>query len=126
MTWVNDTIRDFGISIGLPDLMVNEHGILDLDLPNEARLRIAHLAHLAVPEVVLSRSETMFYPAPARLTELLKLNDFRNSSEWPIQTAINDHELCISVRIPERAFVMNVMEQAFLSLKNSHMTSRLM
>ncbi len=126
MTWVNDTIRDFGISIGLPDLMVNEHGILDLDLPNEARLRIAHLAHLAVPEVVLSRSETMFYPAPARLTELLKLNDFRNSSEWPIQTAINDHELCISVRIPERAFVINVMEQAFLSLKNSHMTSRLM
>ena len=121
MTWVNDTIRDFGISIGLPDLMLNERGILDLDLPNEARLRIAHLAHLPVPEVVLSRSETMFYPTPALLTELLKLNDFRNSSEWPIQTAISDHEICISVRIPERAFVMNVMEQAFLSLKNSHM-----
>ena len=95
MTWVNDTIRDFGISIGLPDLMLNERGILDLDLPNEARLRIAHLAHLPVPEVVLSRSETMFYPTSAMLTELLKLNDFRNSSEWPIQTAINDHELCI-------------------------------
>jgi hypothetical protein len=121
MTWVNDTIRDFGISIGLPELMLNERGILDLDLPNEARLRIAHLAHLPVPEVVLSRLETMFYPTPSLLTELLKLNDFRNSSEWPIQTAINDRELCISVRIPERAFVMNVMEQAFLSLKNSHM-----
>jgi hypothetical protein len=121
MTWVNDTIRDFGISIGLPDLILDERGMLDLDLPNEARLRIAHLAYLPVPEVVLSRSETMFYPTPALLTELLKLNDFRNSSEWPIQTAISDHELCISVRIPERAFVMNVMEQAFSSLKDIYM-----
>ena len=121
MTWVNDTIRDFGISIGLPDLMLNDRGILDLELPNEARIRIAHLAHLPVPEVVLSRSETLFYPTSALLTKLLKLNDFRNSSDWPIQTAISDHELCISVRIPERAFVMNVMEQAFISLKNFHM-----
>lgn len=121
MTWVNDTIRDFGNSIGLPELMLNERGILELDLPNEARLRIAHLAHLPVPEVVLSRSETVFYPTSAMLAELLKLNDFRNSSEWPIQTAINDRDLCISVRIPERAFVMNVMEQAFLSIKNFHM-----
>ena len=124
MTWVNDTIREFGISIGLPELMLNERGILDLDLPNEARLRIAHLAHLPVPEVVLSRSETMFYPTPALLTELLKLNDFRNPSEWPVQTAITDHELCISVRIPERSFVVNAMEQAFSSLKNMHVSIR--
>jgi hypothetical protein len=124
MTWVNDTIRDIGISIGLPDLMLNERGILDLDLPNEARLRIAHLAHLPVPEVVLSRSETMFYPTPALLTELLKLNDFRNSSEWPIQTAISDQELCISVRIPERSFIVNAMEQAFSSLQNMHVKIR--
>ncbi len=124
MTWVNDTIRDFGISIGLPELMLNERGILDLDLPNEARLKIAHLAHLPVPEVVLSRSESMFYPTAELLTELLKLNDFRNSSEWPIQTAINDHELCISVRIPERSFVVNVMEQAFSSLQNMHVNIR--
>jgi type III secretion system chaperone SycN len=124
MTWVNDTIRDFGISIGLPELMLNERGILDLDLPNEARLRIAHLAHLPVPEVVLSRSETIFYPTSAMLTELLKLNDFRNSSEWPIQTAISDHELCISVRIPERSFVVNAMEQAFSSLQNMHVNIR--
>ena len=124
MTWVNDTIRDFGISIGLPELMPNERGILDLDLPNEARLQIAHLAHLPVPEIVLSRSETMFYPTPALMTELLKLNDFRNSSEWPIQTAINDHELCISVRIPERSFVVNAMEQAFSSLQNIHVNIR--
>lgn len=121
MTWVNDTIRDFGISIGLPDLTLNERGILDLDLPNEARLRIAHLANLPVPEIVLSRSETLFYPNSELLTKLLKLNDFRNSSEWPIQAAINDHELWILVRIPERSFVINVMEQAFLSLQNYHM-----
>lgn len=117
MTWVNDTIRDFGISIGLPDLMLNERGMLDLDLPNDARLRIAHLAHLPVPEVVLSRSETMFYPTPELMIKLLKINDFRNSSEWPIQAAVNDHELCISVRIPERAFVINVIEKAMIYLK---------
>jgi hypothetical protein len=124
MTWVNDTIRDFGVSIGLPELMLNERGILDLDLPNEARLRIAHLAHLPIPEVVLSRSETMFYPTSSMLTELLKLNDFRNSSEWPIQTAINDHELCVSVRIPERSFVVNAMEQSFSSLQKIHINIR--
>ena len=124
MTWVNDTIREFGNSIGLPEIMLNERGILDLELPNEARLRIAHLAHLPVPEVVLSRSETMFYPTSALLIELLKINDFRNSSEWPIQTAINDHELCISVRIPERSFVVNTMEQAFSSLQNIHVNIR--
>jgi hypothetical protein len=66
----------------------------------------------------------MFYPTAAMLTELLKLNDFRNSSEWPIQTAINDHELCISVRIPERSFVVNAMEQAFSSLQNMHINIR--
>jgi hypothetical protein len=124
MTWVNETIRDFGISIGLPELMLNERGILDLDLPNEARLRIAHLTYLPVPEVVLSRSETRFYPTSAMLAELLKLNDFRNSSEWPIQTAISDHELCISVRIPERSFVVNAMEQALSSLQKIHVNIR--
>lgn len=124
MTWINDTMRDFGNSIGLPELTLNDRGILDLDLPNDRRLRIAHLHQLPVPEVVLSRSQSLFYPQHSVLSALLKLNDFRNSTEWTVQTALSERELFIAVRIPERSFVVNVMEQAFAALQYIHTNIR--
>lgn len=120
MNWINDTIRDFGISIGIPDLALDNRGKLDLDLPNNARLRISSLTNLPLPEVLVSRSESIFYPSYEILAELLKLNDFRNASEWPIQTSISERELWISMRIPERSFVVNVLEQALSNLKKIH------
>lgn len=120
MNWINDTIRDFGISIGIPDLALDNRGKLDLDLPNNARLRISSLTDLPLPEVLVSRSESIFYPSNEILVELLKLNDFRNAAEWPIQTGISEQELWISMRIPERSFVVNVLEQALSNLKEIH------
>lgn len=120
MNWINDTIRDFGISISIPDLALDNRGKLDLDLPNNARLRISSLTDLPLPEVLVSRSESIFYPSNEILVELLKLNDFRNAAEWPIQTGISEQELWISMRIPERSFVVNVLEQALSNLKEIH------
>lgn len=120
MNWINDTIREFGISIGIHGLALDATGMLDLDLPNNARLRITALKDPVIPEVILSRGESLPYPSRAILLKSLQMNDFRNSANWPIQTGLSDQHLWISVRIPERAFVIKTLEQGFLELKRLH------
>jgi type III secretion system chaperone SycN len=120
MNWVNDTIREFGFSIGLPDLALNDRGRLDLDLPAHAKLRVTYLGDHPIPEVILSRGEVCHYPSLEILKKALQMSDFRHSSNWPTQTGISDQHLWISIRIPERAFVFNGLERAILELKMLH------
>ncbi len=120
MNWVNDTIREFGFSIGLPDLALNDRGRLELDLPAHAKLRVTYLGDHPIPEVILSRGKVCQYPSLDILMKSLQMSDFRHSSNWPTQTGISDQHLWISIRIPERAFVFNGLERAILELKMLH------
>lgn len=120
MNWVNQAISDFGISIGIPTLQLDENNRLQLTLSENRRLQIQHLPNLALPEVVVSRAEPLHFASPAMLRQALRSSDFRYPSLWPLQAGATDSELLLAMRIPQRAFVVNVLEQAIANLAALH------
>ena len=120
MNWVNQAITDFGRSIGIPTLKLDQKSRLVLTLPEDRRIQIQHLPELALPEVVVSRSEPLHFAEPEILRLAMRSADFRYPSLWPIQAGATESELLLAMRIPQRAFVMNVLEQALENLKALH------
>ncbi len=116
MNWVEQTISEFGNSIGLPSLTLDYTGKVRFSLQQGGSIAIQHLPDLALPEVVVTRSEPISYATPQLFRQALRIADFRNPSSWPLQAGCNQRELFLAMRIPERAFVMNVLEQALAQL----------
>lgn len=120
MNWVHQAISDFGHSIGIPTLQLDQNNRLQLFLSENRRLQIQHLPDLALPEVVVSRVEPLHFASPAMLRQALRSPDFRYPSLWPLQAAATENELLLAMRIPQRAFVVNVLEQALENLAAVH------
>ena len=125
MNWVHQAISDFGHSIGIPNLQLDENNRLVLTLSENRRLQIQHLPDLALPEVVVSRAEPLHFASPAILRLALRSSDFRYPNLWPIQAGATENELLLAMRIPQRAFVMNVIEQALTNLAALHQRIKL-
>ena len=116
MNWVEQTINEFGNSIGLPSLTLDYTGKVRFSLQQGGSIAIQHLPDLALPEIVVTRSEPISYATPELFRQALRIGDFRNPSGWPLQAGCNQRELFLAIRIPERAFVLNVLEQALAQL----------
>lgn len=116
MNWVEQTINEFGNSVGLPSLTLDYTGKVSFSLQQGGSIVIQHLPELALPEVVVTRSEPISYATPELLRQALRIGDFRNPSSWQLQAGCNQRELFLAMRIPERAFVMNVLEQVLAQL----------
>jgi type III secretion system chaperone SycN len=116
MNWVDQTIAEFGRDIGIPSLALEADRRLQLQLQNESTIQIQHFPDLPIPEVVISRSEPIRFIHAFALRKALEIADFRAASSWPLQAAANDTNLILAMRIPERAFAMNVLERAMTQL----------
>jgi hypothetical protein len=116
MNWINQTVAEFGLSIGIPTLALDEKLSLRLQMQDNSSIFISHLPNLAIPEVLVGRSITMQYKTTETLRAALKSADFRTPTQWPLQVAANDKELIFVMRITERAFVLNVLEKALVYL----------
>lgn len=120
MNWVEQTISDFGNSIGLPSLALDYNGRVRFSLQQGGNIAIQNLPDLALPEVVVTRSEPIAYASPELFRQALRIADFRTPSAWPLQAGCNQRELFLAMRIPQRAFAMNVLEQALVQLTSLH------
>lgn len=120
MNWVTQAISDFGRSIGLPNLALDDDHRLQLLVEDDGILMIQHIPEIALPEVVVSRIEPLRFSAPSNLRQALRCADFRIPNTWPVQVGATDNQLLIAIRIPERAFVMNALEQALTHLDAIH------
>ena len=116
MNWIEQTITEFGNSIGMPALAFDATLSLRLKMQDERCIFISHLPLLAIPEVLVGRSTAMRYRSPENLRSALRLVDFRNPASWTLQAAASDQEFILLMRIPERAFVLSVLEKALVSL----------
>lgn len=116
MNWVDQTISEFGRDIGIPSLALEADGRLQLQMQNESTIQIQHFPDLPIPEVVISRIEPSRFIHSLVLKKALAMTDFRAASTWPLQAAANETNLILAMRIPERAFAMNVLERAMTQL----------
>lgn len=124
MNWVSQAISDFGRSIGIPLLELDEYDQLRLALDEDCQLLIHYMPDIALPEVVVSRTEPLRFSPPLTLRQALRCADYRLPNPWPLQVGATERDLMIAMRIPERAFVINVLEQALTHLEGMHQKIR--
>jgi type III secretion system chaperone SycN len=120
MNWIQQTVAEFGQTLGIPALALDPDNWLDLALESGELISIQYLAELAVKEVLVSRSKPLTYNRPDQLRRALRLVDFRLPSAWPVQAALSDDALIFNMRIPERSFVLTALEQAIAQLGEMH------
>ncbi|MDB5840272.1 MAG: hypothetical protein JWQ23_2224 [Herminiimonas sp.] len=120
MNWIQQTIAEFGQSLGIPGLALDPDNRLDLAIESGESISIRYLPDLPLKEVLVSRSKPLAYNRPGQLRRALRLVDFRLPTGWPVQAALSEDALIFNMRIPERSFVLNTLEQAIAQLGEMH------
>jgi type III secretion system chaperone SycN len=120
VSWIEDTIAAFGRTIGILDLALDERKRVDLAIEGGGLIVIRHLVDRVEPELLLCRSRAVGSDASAAVRGALRISNFRRPHSWPIQAALEDGQLTLAMRVPERGFTLDVMERAFAELERLH------
>lgn len=121
MTWVAQTIADFGRTIGVDGLALDDKGLAHMGLGGGGSLSLE-----AVGDELLVY---MMRPVPPHDTEakLRALGLCRSDRpwKWPVQTGLRgDDGLIFLVRLPEREVSLSNLEQALDTLTRLHALAR--
>ncbi|MDB5823486.1 MAG: hypothetical protein JWR21_2190 [Herminiimonas sp.] len=120
MDWVAQTITAFGQDIGVPDLALGPDNRLSLEMQSGGALDIIYLPEVPSGQVLLVRGRPLDRDASRVAAKALRIADFRQTPEWQVQAGLRDNHLLLSTRIPERAFVLNTLQQALAELQKLH------
>jgi hypothetical protein len=124
MDWIEDTLNEYGHSLGLRDLRLDANGHLELPLRGDDLLCIDHVPldiHAnRPPHIRLACYRQLAWNRPNQLRSALRCVDFRLAGDWPAQVSIDRDRLVFNLRIPERAFVQNVLQEAVRQLQQMH------
>jgi type III secretion system chaperone SycN len=120
MDWVAQTITAFGHGIGLPDLALGPDNRLSLEMQSGGALEIIYVPEVPAGQVVVVRGRPLDRDASRVAAQALRMADFRQAADWPVQAGLRDNHLLLAMRIPERAFVLNVLQQALAELQKLH------
>ncbi len=116
MDWMTQIIDDFGRRIGLPGLTLDDKGRLRMALEDGTGIGLLQVTAEDSKEIVVYRSFPFTYVNAQTFRMALRLADFRQPDAWPVQAAINQRELLLAMRIPERAFSSASLEMALSRL----------
>ncbi len=117
MDWMAQIIDDFGRRIGLPGLALDENGRLRMALEDGTGIGLLQVNAEGSSEIVVYRSCPLAYLNAQAFQRALRLADFRQPNLWQVQAGINQRELLLAMRIPERAFSGSSLEEALGGLK---------
>ena len=120
MNWVEQTVAAFGQTIGIPGLSLSASGSVDLVLEHGGMLSLRHLGEKAPAEVVVQRSKPLGFAPERQIRRALRLSDFRHPSSWHTQVAIDNDLLILAMRMPERTFSLDSLEQTISELMRMH------
>lgn len=118
MSWIDDTVREFGERVGVPGLALGAGGFVQFALNQGGTLGIA----LAENEVKVWLSRPLAPHDRAAVYERALVQcDFRRHPPFPLQAGLRGGaELVFLARIPERAFTTPALEQALDVLERLH------
>jgi len=118
MNWVEQVIVEFGNQIGIYDLRLDPDGSIRLEVDDNSSIGILYQRQVNSAEVIVYRAISADYLTKANYKEALELSNFRHPRLWPLQAACNQQEMTLAFRIPERAFMLSSLEQAFRELRD--------
>lgn len=120
MDWIAQTITAFGQGIGLADLALGTDNRLLLEMQSGGTMEIVYVPEVPAGQVVVIRSRPLDRDASRVAAQALRMTDFRQAADWQVQAGLRDNHLLLAMRIPERAFVLNVLQQALAELQKLH------
>lgn len=117
MSWVDDTIRDFGRGMGMEDLALNHNGLLCLDFEALGSLFIEQAEEAVLVYLVreLPRHDTV------NLQRALALCHYREGLPFAVNVAFREeNHLVFIARVPENDFSLPTLEKSIDLLTKLH------
>lgn len=120
MSWVNDTLAEFGRRLGIASLGFGAHGVAQLALPSGGWLAVEPVQRGDADEVLVYLGHPLGFDAPRRLRQALERAHFGHGGAFPVQLASRGQGaqtvLVALTRVPAREFTPQVLDQAFEAL----------
>ena len=124
MSWVNDTLSEFGRQLGLTDLNFGEHGAAQLVFQSGALLAVEPVTRGDIDEVLVYVSRPVGFNGPRLLRQALVKAHFKEAGVLDIQVSTrgqgSDLALLALVRMPARNFTLQTLDHAFDYLNRWH------
>lgn len=114
MSWVEEAIAAYGRSLGMEELALDQDLRLELALDSGETIRVESLP--GREEVLVGCARSLPSAAGAALRRALQLSDFRQNTPWPLQAALEGDGLVLQLRIAERSFTVNELDNAIAHL----------
>lgn len=123
MSVIEDTLREFGRSIGMEDLRLRDDGTLVLDMQQVGTLAIELIGERR-EDVSLSLSRRVQPPEDTACTRLLEMCHYRNPCAWPVRAGlVNGSTLLFAIRLEAFDFTLPNLHQALDWLDGMHQQS---
>ena len=121
MSWLDDTLRDFGARIGMGEISFGSGGFVQFTLSQGGMLGLAQ----APGEVRVWLARPLAHGDRAALERALVQCDFRRRAPFALQAGLRgEDELVLLARIPEREFTTPALERALELLTTLHERAR--
>lgn len=116
MTWVDDTLAEFGRMAGLPGLALDASGVVQLSLGAGAILGIHPVLASEPREIVVFMGRPVGLEKDRLMRQALSLAHFHNAPALPVQVALRgdgpEALLLAAVRLSERQFTLPSLTRA--------------
>ena len=120
MSWIDDTLADFGRRLGLGSLDCGAHGVAQLALAGGGLIAIEPVRRGDVEEVLVYVGRRAGHDAPRLLRRALAQAHHRQAGAQPVQVATRgqgpDTLLLALLRLPVREFTPQSLDGAFGAL----------
>ena len=124
MSWVNDTLQEFGHQMGLKELGFGEHGVAQLVFHSGSVLAVEPVQRGDNSEVLVYLSRPLGFDGPQRLRSALSKAHFRQAGMLDVQVAVRGQDpdalLLALIRFNARDFTLQALDQAFDYLNRWH------
>ncbi|MEC4720741.1 hypothetical protein RY831_16375 [Noviherbaspirillum sp. CPCC 100848] len=118
MHWVQQTLADFGKSLGMDGLSFSEQGMASLQFQSGSQLGV----ELVNEEVLVYRIQPTPFPSPELRGKVLRQADFRQGGQFPFQVGMKgvgqEAVLVVLVRVPVRDFTLPMLERVINGLNS--------
>jgi type III secretion system chaperone SycN len=117
MSWLDETLADFGRRLGVENLAFGSGGFVQMALSQGGMLGIAH----GEEEVKIWLTRPVAHGERDALEKALAECDFRKRAPFAVHAGLHkDDGLAFLARIPERGFTTPALEQALDVLTRMH------
>lgn len=117
MSWIDDTLRDFGHQMGIEALSFGAHGAAQLVFQDGSVLSLEPVDRKGTEEVLIYLSRPMGFDAPKIRRVALNQAHYKHASPaFSVQVVSHgqgpDGHLVALIRLPARGFTLQILDRA--------------